>query len=195
MKCIYYTISKIVNSELKDIFMNKEKLMQNATTNRIIQTINLNNQMTTLEIQRNLPEISQTTLYRYMKYMEDCGVVEVINKEKVRGQIEKTYKLKSTSIDSNISAEDALISVDLFLKQVYGKYQNYFSTGYNLPKEDMLFMKETSFLLNNKEYDALCRDIKEVLNRYTGKDKTPDRKIRNLYIISTPEEEPSLKCY
>lgn len=168
--------------------MDKLKILQNTISNRILQILFINGEQTTIEIQKQLPEISQATLYRYMKYLEQFKIIEVVKSEKVYGQIEKHYAVKSISVGECESSEDALISVDLFLKEIRSKYDSYFSAGSNDPVKDMLFMNYFSLCLSDEEFSEMKSDIKDILQRYIGKEKTEDRKIRNLYFLSAPEE-------
>lgn len=169
--------------------MEKQKLLQNTISNRILQALYLNGEQTTIELQNYLTDIPQSTLYRYMKYLEQFQIISVVREEKIRGQIQKTYTINTISIEKSESPEDAFMSVELFLKQVRSKYDCYFTKGKNSPYEDMLFMNGMSMCLSDEEYRELIERIKHILKDYIGKEKTEQRKIRNLYIMSAPEEE------
>lgn len=168
--------------------MKKEKVIQNAVANRIVQTLYVNGEMTTMEMQRSIEDVSQATIYRYVKLLEEYGFLRVSKEEKICGQIERTYCIGDISISESDSSEDAMKSVDLFLKKIRSEYDIYFAKG-NLPREDKLFISQTSLTLSDEEYDDLCLEIKGVLNKYIAREKTAVRKNRNLYIITTPGKE------
>lgn len=169
--------------------MDKLKVLQNTTSNRILQVLYLNGTQTTLEIQKQLSDIPQATLYRYMKYLEQFQIIDVVKREKVYGQIEKTYAIRQLSVEESSSPEEALVSVDLFLKQIRSKYDRYFSEGNNSPLQDMLFMNSISLCLSDEEFAEMQEEIKSVLQKYIGREHTKDRRIRSLYLLSAPEEE------
>lgn len=169
--------------------MDKQKVLQNVTSNRILQVLYANGSQTTIELQRQLADIPQATLYRYMKYLEQFQIIEVVKEEKVYGQIEKSYAVRKLSVDEATSPEEALVSVDLFLKQVRGKYDTYFSKENPSPVADMLFMNGFALCLSDEEFAVMKQELKAVLEKYIGREKTENRKIRNLYLISAPEEE------
>lgn len=168
--------------------MDKERLIQNSVANRIVQTLFLKGDMTTLEIQKNISDVSQATVYRYVKLLEQHGFLRVSKEEKIRGQIEKTYCIEEISISKSDNSENSMKSVDLFLKKIRGEYQFYFTSN-NSPVEDRLFLQQVSFVLSDEEYDDFCGEIKEVLKKYAAREKTNERRVRNLYMLSAPGEE------
>lgn len=180
-----YTIIKNNNSEDN---VNKEKLIQNSVANRIVQTLYLNGEMTTIEIHQSINNISQATVYRYVKLLNQYGFLRISKEEKVRGQIEKTYCVSDISISESASNEDSLRSVDLFLKKIRCEYINY-SLCNNSPEEDRLFLQQVSLVLSNQEYDEFCDELKKILDKYVSREKTNERRVRNFYLVSTPGEE------
>lgn len=169
--------------------MDKQKVLQNTISNRILQILYVDGAQTTIEIQRKLPDVSQATLYRYMKYLEQFHIIDVVKEEKIYGQIEKSYAIRKLSLDESELPEDAMVSVDLFLKQIRSKYDVYFSNGSHTPSQDQLFMNCISLCLSDEEFDDMKTELKTVLQKYLGKEKNGNRKIRNLYLLSAPEEE------
>lgn len=170
--------------------MEKQKVLQNAVSNRILQVLYLHEALTTTEIKEKLSDIPQATLYRYMKYLEEYQIIHVVGRNKVYGQTEKLYAVRQLSIEESPSSEEAMFSVDMFLKEIRGKYDRYFiQTDNNSPMEDLLFMTKVAFCLSDKEFCEMKDEVKAVLGKYIGRECTPERKQRNLYLLSTPEEE------
>lgn len=168
--------------------MNKERLIQNSVANRIVQALYMNGEMTTIEIQQSIRDVSQATVYRYVKLLAQYGFLRISKEEKIRGQIEKTYCIGEISISDSGNSEDAMKSVDLFLKKIRGEYASYFESE-NSPKEDGLFLQQSSLVLSDCEYDDFCREIKDILKKYVAREKTSERRVRNIYMISAPGEE------
>lgn len=76
--------------------MDKQKILQNATSNRILEVLCQNGEQTTIELQKHLSDIPQSTLYRYMKYLEQFQIISVTKEEKIKGQVEKSYAISDT---------------------------------------------------------------------------------------------------
>lgn len=114
--------------------------------------------------------------------------MRVSKEEKIRGQIEKTYCIEEISISESDNSEKSMQSVDLFLKKIRGEYQAYFKSN-NSPVEDRLFLQQFSLVLSDGEYDNFCGEIKEILKKYAAREKTSERRVRNLYMLSAPGEE------
>ena len=100
----------------------------------------------------------------------------------------KLVVVEEISISKSDNSENSMKSVDLFLKKIRGEYQFYFTSN-NSPVEDRLFLQQVSFVLSDEEYDDFCGEIKEVLKKYAAREKTNERRVRNLYMLSAPGEE------
>ena len=74
------------------------KIIMNPTRMRIIQQLSLTPEATTAELGRRLSDVPVATLYRHMKILEEAGFLEVIQENRVRGAVEKVYKLNPQPI-------------------------------------------------------------------------------------------------
>lgn len=107
------------------MLMDKQKILQNATSNRILEVLCRNGEQTTIEIQKHLSDIPQSTLYRYMKYLEQFQIISVTNEEKIRGQVEKSYAISDTFFINWFSlylADDEYQQMKMELEKIFRFY-------------------------------------------------------------------------
>ena len=89
--------------------MNTQKLLMNPISNRILLFISKQKEATTLEVVNAIKDVSRATLYRYMKEMVEKNILEIVREEKVKGQIQKVYKVKTKIISDKTQADISAI--------------------------------------------------------------------------------------
>ena len=166
--------------------MNTQKLLMNPISNRILLFISKQKEATTLEVVNAIKDVSRATLYRYMKEMVEKNILEIVREEKVKGQIQKVYKVKTKIISDNENPNYYMEQVLTFLLHIYEQYAQYFSNLEN--KAEGLFMVSPSLMLDEAEYSEFCNEINKVLEKYSGKPYNKKRKVRNMYFLSAPDE-------
>lgn len=165
-----------------------EKLLGNPVAYRILQHVAANRSATTLEIADSMPDISRATVYRYCKRMADNEILDIISEEKIRGQICRTYVLRKVTIAGDETTNDYMAATLLFLQMVHKKYDAYFSKPGIDTKRDKLFMVSPDLVLDDQTYSELCDRLKSLVLEYSEIKPTKDSRIRNLFLISAPDE-------
>ena len=121
-----------------------------------------------------------------MKEMVEKHILEIVREEKVKGQIQRVYKVKTKIISDDENSEDYIEQVLTFLLHIYQQYAQYFS---NLEiKGEGLFMVSPSLMLDESEYSEFCNEMNKVVEKYSGKPYNKKRKVRNMYFLSAPDE-------
>lgn len=166
--------------------MNIQKLLMNPISNRILLFISKKGEATTLELVNALKDVSRATLYRYMKEMVEKHILEIVREEKVKGQIQRVYKVKTKIISDDENSDDYMEQVLTFLLHIYQQYAQYFSNLEN--KAEGLFMVSPSLMLDESEYSEFCNEMNKVVEKYSGKPYNKKRKVRNMYFLSAPDE-------
>jgi hypothetical protein len=165
-----------------------EKLLSNPVVFRIMQVVAASRTATISEIADAIPEISRASMYRYCKRMADYDMLETVSEVKVRGQIQRTYALKKVTISGDDSTNDYMSATLLFLREVHKKYEVYFSGNNIDTRRDKLFMVSPDLNLDDSTYNDLCDRLKSLLLEYSDVKPQPGSRIRNLYLMSAPDE-------
>ena len=91
---------------MKDI----AKVIMNPIRQRIIQYLSVNGKSNTKSIGEELSDIPTPTLYRHIKVLLDAEVICVVEEDKVRGAVQKTYALNSEMMrDTDTASGNAII--------------------------------------------------------------------------------------
>ncbi|GIH78009.1 helix-turn-helix domain-containing protein [Planobispora longispora] len=73
---------------------------------RIVQALLGDRRMTTAALAAELSDVSTATLYRHVATLTDAGVLEVVDEQRVRGAVERTYALRLSA--AQVAEEDLL---------------------------------------------------------------------------------------
>src|SRR5690349_24304956 len=72
---------------------------------RVVQALLGDRTRTTTELRDDLPDVPPATLYRHVALLADAAVLEVVDERRVRGAVERTYRLREAA--SVVDAEQA----------------------------------------------------------------------------------------
>ena len=85
--------------------MKKSDLLLHPVRMRIVQALLGDRELTTAQLQGELPDVPAATLYRQVAALLNGGALEVTNERRVRGTYERTYRLRPEN--THIGPEDA----------------------------------------------------------------------------------------
>ena len=166
---------------------NINNIIMNPIRMRIIQTLSKNKLLTSSEICENIRDIPRTTLYRHIKILIENNILTVISEQKIRGSLERTLALNINEITKHNSVENATQTAFSFLMDKYVRFQKYFSRKKIDPGKDKIFLNNTVMMMTDEEFDQFLLELRELLVKYTY-EFAEDRKVRDISIISAPDE-------
>ena len=162
------------------------KTLGNPAVYRILQHVAANRSATT-EIADSM-SIFHAQRSTATARMADNEILDIISEEKIRGQICRTYVLRKVTIAGDETTNDYMAATLLFLQMVHKKYDAYFSKPGIDTKRDKLFMVSPDLVLDDQTYSELCDRLKSLVLEYSEIKPTKDSRIRNLFLISAPDE-------
>jgi DNA-binding transcriptional ArsR family regulator len=74
--------------------MDTADLLVHPVRIRIVHAMSGGQALTTAELCARLPDVSKATVYRHVGVLADGGVLEVDDEHRVRGAVERTYRLR-----------------------------------------------------------------------------------------------------
>lgn len=161
---------------------------------KLIMEIHSAGRITAKELAKKYRNISQATLYRYLKQMTDDNILKVVEKNQIRGTIEKTYALAPNLGEGmqgviNTNSGDAYMQMFIqyilsFTKQFHEYCKK---TDINIVEDKSGFSLVPIYATDDELASALeqCARIFEPLR---NNPPTPDRKLRSIGLIITPPE-------
>lgn len=165
------------------------KVLTDPVSNKILQLIRVNEEMTIADILAANTGIPRATVYRRMDKMEQVGAVYVSSTNKIRGQIEKVYKIKDIFITSKGNKKEDMRNITMSLMGLLEQYETYFRKENADVARDKLFMFNYNISLSDDDFTSMLNEIYRIVDKYQSKQGTGDEKLRNLYMISAPGGE------
>lgn len=169
--------------------MNDEfiKVVMNPTRQRILEYLILHETGTVSEMSAALSDIPRPSIYRHIKIMSDCGIIEIASEKRVRGTVEKTYVL-SDALKNNKSEADIPLIITQTLFSVMGSFSRYFSKpDFDIIK-DMLCLTSSTLMMSDDEFADFMMKFSEMVNANILNKPDGKRKPRNILFASVPVE-------
>lgn len=79
---------------------------------RIVHAFSSDRALTTAEVAARMPEVSQATVYRHIGVLAEAGVLDVQEEHRVRGAVERRYRLRPDRPAIDGAAAAAMSPVD-----------------------------------------------------------------------------------
>ena len=165
------------------------KVLTDPISNKIIQLIRVKGEMTVAEIISANIGVPRATLYRKIDKMVEVGAIYVASTNKVRGQIEKVYKIKDIFVATKGSKEEDMQMITMSLMGILGQYEDYFKKDSADVTRDKLFMFNYNISLNDDDFSLMMQEMYQLVDKYQKKQDKENAKLRNLYMISAPGGE------
>lgn len=74
--------------------MNVTEVLLHPIRLRVIHALSASNELAITELCERMPEISKSTVYRHVAVLVDAGFLEVGGERRVRGAVERSYRLR-----------------------------------------------------------------------------------------------------
>ncbi len=165
------------------------RLLTDATSNKILQTLRVRGKMTAAQILAENPQLSRATVYRRLEKMLEAGAIGIAESRKVRGQTEHIYEVRKIWISTPETDAECQHIVMLSLMRMMELYQSYFESGDADVDRDKLFLSNYSIRLTDADFAKMLRRIYAVVDSYQDRQNKTDAKLRNLFLLSAPEGE------
>ena len=187
---IIIIINNIIIFENNGDFMNKDfmKIIMNPIRQRIVQYLIIHGQGTTKEIGAELSDIPPASLYRHVKVLFDNNCIEIADEKKIRGTIERTWKLAQNPI-APVSPEDIATLFRSGLLSLLGNFETYFLSEDAVPQRDLLSLTTSTLMLTDEEFMDMMQKIGNIFDEVIYNQPGDGRKPKRLTFISSPCEK------
>ena len=155
-----------------------------------------NDEATTTEISRRLPDVPQATLYRHIAKLADAGILDVTGERQARGAVERTFRVNAAQAvvgareAGDMSADEyfrALTAFSGILIETFGRYLNMPGSD---PSRDGVSFRQVRLWLTDDELTSLVTDVTTALGPYLDIERAPERSPRLLSTILMPDPTP-----
>jgi len=160
---------------------------------RIMQELAAKNQCTSRQLGMVLPDVAQASLYRHLKAMLQDQILEVVSEKKVRGTVERTYRIKHNpfqELDEHGASLDNGSLLNLFfsfmLAQLRDCAEYLAKDGSTIEAERFGFR---TFLLNisDEKLTLFLEDFRSLLQRYSQIEAEPGARLHKFSFSLIPD--------
>ena len=174
--------------------MNTAELLIHPVRLRIVQALLGDRALTTADLRTRLADVSAATLYRQVATLLEADVLEVSEERKVRGAVERTYRLRPTSLvvdgaeAARLTPEQHAQAFLTFVAGLLGDFDRYLARGDVDLLRDNVGYRHLALHLSDEEVAELIADLQRVVRPRLELEATPGRKRRMLSTILMPAE-------
>jgi len=177
--------------------MTASELLLHPVRLRIVHAVMDGLPFTASELCAQLLDVSKATVYRQVAVLADGGLVEVVGEERVRGAVERTYRLHP-SRTSMTDDEVAAMSIDdhhrgfaAAIAALLGEFDAYLAGEDANPRADMVSYKQFSLWLSNDEKAAFIDELVLAIRSRMKHMPAPNRRRHMLSTILFPTDTPN----
>lgn len=152
--------------------------------------------LTTAQLHERLPDVSKATLYRHVELLADGGILDVAEERRVRGAVERHYRLDAerARIDpataATLSPDDHRRGFGIALAALLAEFNAYLDQDDANPAADPVGYRQHAIWLDRTELEALVTELRAAILPRLANSPTPERTRYLLSPILFPSAEP-----
>lgn len=153
--------------------------------------------LTTAQLCALLPDISKATVYRHVDLLATGGILEVVEEHRVRGAVERTYRLRQdrAAIDpalvASLSPEDHRRGFATAVAALVAEFNAYLDREGSDPVEDLVGYRQHAVWLDRDELLEMISGMRAAIAPMLANEQTPGRTRYLLSPVLFPSEEPA----
>jgi DNA-binding transcriptional ArsR family regulator len=163
---------------------------------RIVHALSGGDPLTTAQLCARLPDVSQATVYRHVSVLTDAGVLAVGGEHRVRGAVERSYRLEREKavIDAETAAaagpDEHRRVFAVAMATLIAEFNAYLDHGDPRPTEDLVGYRQHAVWLSPEELEALITDLRAAILPRLRHEPAPGRRQHLLSPILFPAVTP-----
>ncbi|KUL30027.1 helix-turn-helix domain-containing protein [Actinoplanes awajinensis] len=161
--------------------MDTTELLAHPVRLRIVHALRGDREMTTTELCARLPDTSKATVYRHVDLLQHGGVLEVASERRVRGAVERRYRLRQENASISAAAAAALTPDDhrrafaIAMTALAAEFGAYLDRPGADPAGDLVGYRQHAIWLSPAELTDLIGELRAAILPRLGHTPAPDR--------------------
>jgi DNA-binding transcriptional ArsR family regulator len=167
--------------------MDPLELLAHPVRLRVVHALRGARVLTTGQIAAHLPDVSKATVYRHVDALAGAGVLEVADQRRVRGAVERRYRLsrERATIDAatvrSMSADDHRRAFVAALAALIAEFDGYLDRPGVDPVTDLVGYRQHALWLRPDELTGLIAQLQQALAPLLHNRPAPGR---SRYLVS-----------
>jgi DNA-binding transcriptional ArsR family regulator len=176
--------------------MDALELLAHPVRLRIVHAMRGGRILTTAELSARLPDVSQAMVYRHVDLLASAGILEVAQERRVRGAVERRYRLRPDRAAITSEAGAALLPDDHWrvfataLAVLTAEFRAYLDREGTDPARDLVGYRQHAVWLSRLELEQMITELRQVIAPRLANQPAPERAQYLLSPILFPLERP-----
>jgi DNA-binding transcriptional ArsR family regulator len=186
----------------EDESMATADLLLHPVRMRILQALFDADPLTTAQLRERLPDMAPATMYRHIAVLAEAGVLEVVAERRVRGTVERSYRVSQhhgvvdPAARAAMTREDHLRAYTTFAASLMGDFDRYLAHDDANPAADGVVYRQAAVWLTEEEFTTMVEEIEHAVVSRVGqaRDSTRIRRVVSLVVVPdkpSPKLEPN----
>ncbi|MGC0418001.1 helix-turn-helix domain-containing protein [Embleya sp. AB8] len=174
--------------------MDTLELLLHPVRVRIVHAMSGGRTRTTADLCASLPDVPKTTLYRHVGLLAEAGLLEVVDEQRVRGAVERSYRLHRgrATIDADTAAsmslDDHRHGFTAALAALHAEFNAYLDRDHADPTADSVGYLQIPLWLSPDELAEFVDEVRNAIVSRTNNEPTPERRLHLISPILFPIE-------
>ncbi|MEV4510081.1 helix-turn-helix domain-containing protein [Dactylosporangium sp. NPDC049525] len=176
--------------------MDPLELLAHPVRLRVVHALRGGRTLTTAQLCERLPDVSKATVYRHIDLLCDGGVLEVADERRVRGAVERHYRLRpdravidAGSLES-LTLDDYRRSFGVAMAALLAEFDAYLGRDHADPVADLVGYRQHALWLSPDELLELIGELRRAILPRLANTPAPGRSQYLLSPIHFPIDEP-----
>lgn len=176
--------------------MDALELLAHPVRLRIVHALRGGRTLTTAGLSALLPDVSKAMVYRHVDLLASAGVLEVAHERRVRGAVERLYRLRpdraavTSESGAAPSPDDYWRVFVAALAVLTAEFRSYLDREDADPEDDLVGFRQHAVWLSRGELEQLIAELRQVIVPLLANQPSPERGRYLLSPILFPMEEP-----
>ncbi|TYB67281.1 helix-turn-helix domain-containing protein [Nonomuraea sp. PA05] len=176
--------------------MDTLELLAHPVRLRVVHAMRGGRMLTTSQLCARIPDVSKATLYRHIDLLATEGVLEVAEERRVRGAVERRYRLRQdlAVIDpamlESLSRDDHRRGFATAMAILLAEFNTYLDQEKADPVADLVGYRQHAIWLSRDELHELISELRAAIAPRLSHASAPDRTQYLLSPILFPIEAP-----
>jgi DNA-binding transcriptional ArsR family regulator len=153
--------------------------------------------LTTAELCARITDVPKTTLYRHVGLLAEGGLLEVVDEQKVRGIVERRYRLRreraviDADTAASLSRDDHRRAFAVAMAALTAEFNAYLDREYADPAADLVGYRQHTLWLSPDELAEMIVEMRNAILPRMRNEPAPGRAPYLLSPIVFPTEDPT----
>lgn len=172
------------------------ELLAHPVRLRIVHAMRGGRTLTTAQMCARVPDASKAMVYRHVDLLTAAGILEVADEKRVRGAVERRYRLRHDRVVVDADAVAALSPDEhrrvfaTAMAALVAEFNGYLDHENADPVADLVGYRQHAVWLNRAELEEMINDMRRAILPRLANQPAPDRAQYLLSPILFPIEQP-----